>query len=314
MSHEIYENDQMFSVRQVPWHGLGKVIAEAPNSEEALRIAELDWDVYQTEVIRVDTGNIVPNMKLNVRSNPDIELGLVSDRYRIVQNRDAFAFTDELIGGDVRYETAGSLKNGRTVWMLARMPDAKVAGDDVEQYMCFTNSHDGTGAVRAFLTPVRVVCNNTLSFAIDTAQRSWSCKHTGDMTSKLAEARECLMLAERYIVGLDEYAKEMTNVKIDDSLLKKLLVKCFPKHDLMTDREEKTMDEKKEQYMVCYWMPDIDKFRGTAWGALNAMSDFVCHAAPVRQTKNSYENRWDNIMSGTNLMTRMASAIKDINK
>ena len=312
MSAEIYEFDEMFSVRQVPWHKLGKVIAEAPNSEEALQIAGLDWEVYQTDVIRVDTGNIVPNMKLNVRSNPDIELGLVSDRYKIVQNREAFAFTDELIGGDVRYETAGSLKNGRTVWMLARMPDAKVAGDDVEQYLCFTNSHDGTGAVRAVLTPVRVVCNNTLSLALETAKRSWSCKHTGDMTSKLTEAKECLFLAERYITCLDESAQEMTNIKVDDNLLKKLLTKCFPKHDLMTDREKKTMDEKKDQYMVCYFMPDIDKFRGTAWGALNAMSDFVCHAAPMRETKSFYENRWDNILSGTNLMTRMASAIKEL--
>lgn len=312
MAHEIYEHDQMFSVREVPWHRLGKVIAEAPNSEKALEIAELNWEVIQVGAKRADTDMLVPNMQLNVRSDTDEVLGLVSDRYKIVQNKDAFSFTDELIGGDVRYETAGSLKNGRTVWMLARMPDARVAGDDVEQYMCFTNSHDGTGAVRAFLTPVRVVCNNTLSFAIESAKRSWSCKHTGDMTAKLTEARECLMLAERYIIGLDEYANEMTKVKIDDSLLKKLLIKCFPKHELMTEREKKTMDEKKEQYMICYWMPDIDKFRGTAWGALNAMSDFVCHAAPMRETKSFYENRWDNIMSGTNLMTRMASAIKDI--
>ena len=312
MAHEIYENDQMFSVRQVPWHGLGTVISEAPNSEEALRIAELDWEVYQTEVIRVDTGNIVPNMKLNVRSNPDVELGLVSDRYRIVQNKDAFAFTDALIGNDVRYETAGSLKNGRTVWMLAKMPTAKVGGDDVEPYLCFTNSHDGTGAVRVCLTPIRVVCNNTLNWALENAKRSWSCKHTGDMNYKLEEAKECLFLAERYMIGLDQYAEAMQNVRIDDKLLKKILVKCFPKHDLMTEREKKTMDEKKDQYMVCYFAPDIAKFRGTAWGALNAMSDYVGHAAPMRENKSFYENRWGQIITGHNLMDRMATAVREL--
>jgi phage/plasmid-like protein (TIGR03299 family) len=311
MSHEIYENDQMFSVREVPWHGLGKVIQDAPNSAEALRIAELDWEVTQENAYRAD-GSKVPNMQFNVNGKTNEVIGLVTDRYRIVQNKDAFAFTDDLIGGDVRYETAGSLRNGRTVWMLARMPEAKVAGDDVEQYMCFTNSHDGTGAVRVCLTPVRVVCNNTLNFALSSAQRSWSCKHTGDIQYKLTEARECLMLAERYILSLDEYANEMTNVKVDDALLKKLLTKCFPKHDLMTEREKKTMDEKKEQYMVCYWMPDIAKFRGTAWGALNAMSDFVGHAAPARLTKNYYENRWANIINGSNLMDRMSKAIKEL--
>ena len=312
MSHEIYENDQMFSVREVPWHGLGKVIEEAPNSEEALRIAELDWEVYQTEVIRVDTGNIVPNMKLNVRSNPDIELGLVSDRYKIVQNKDAFAFTDALIGNDVRYDTAGSLKNGRTVWMLAKMPQARIAGDEVEPYLCFTNSHDGTGAVRVCLTPIRVVCNNTLNWAFEGAKRSWSTKHTGDMQSKLEEAKECLFLAERYMVGLDEYANAMQNIKVDDEMLMKVLTKCFPKHDLMSDREKKTMDEKKEQFMVCYFMPDIAKFRGTGWGVLNAMSDFVGHAAPMRARTTFYENRWGQIMNGHNLMDRAASVIREL--
>ena len=312
MAHEIHEHDQMFSVREKPWHGLGKIIAEAPNSEEALRIAELDWEVYQTEVIRVDTGNIVPNMKLNVRSNPDIELGLVSDRYRIVQNKDAFSFTDAIIGGDVRYETAGSLKNGRTVWMLAKLPPAKVAGDDVEQYMCFTNSHDGTGAVRVCLTPIRVVCNNTLNYALAHAKRSWSCKHTGDIKGKLEEARQCLYLAENYILALDDYANEMTKIRVDDEFLKRILIKCFPKNELMSKREVATIDQKKEQYMVCYFAPDIAKFRGTAWGALNAMSDFVGHAAPMRVTKSYYENRWDSIMNGNQLMDRMATAIREL--
>lgn len=312
MSHEIYEYDQMFSVREVPWHGLGKVIAEAPNSEEALRIAELDWDVIQVPAVRGDTGEVVPNMKLNVCSKSDMVIGLVSDRYRIVQNREAFAFTDGVIGGDVRYETAGSLRNGRTVWMLAKLPETRIAGDEVEQYMCFTNTHDGTGAVRCCLTPIRVVCNNTLNYALSHAKRNWSTKHTGDIQGKMIEARECLYLAENYILELDAFANQMIDVRIDDDMLKKILNKCFPVGDKATDREKKTIEQKKESYMICYFAPDIAKFQGTAWGALNAMSDFVGHSAPLRNNKNFKENRWASIMDGNPLMDRMTTAIREL--
>ena len=110
----------MFSTRVAPWHGLGNVVQDAPNSEEALKLAGLDWEVTPSDV--VVNGLIVPNYKANVRSDNGKVLGIVSDRYTIVQNREAFQFTDNLIGsGDVRYETAGALKDGRVVWMLASL-------------------------------------------------------------------------------------------------------------------------------------------------------------------------------------------------
>lgn len=104
--------ETMFYVREKPWHGLGTCVEEAPTSADALRLAGLDWEVKQRS-IQVCGGAKIENFKANVRSSDGAVLGVVSDRYQIVQNAEAFSFTDELIGGDVRYETAGSLQNGK---------------------------------------------------------------------------------------------------------------------------------------------------------------------------------------------------------
>ena len=153
--------ETMFSVRETPWHGLGTIVNDAPTSEDALRISELDWKVVQDDIF-TDSDERITGYKANIRDTDRKILGVVSDRYKIVQNTDAFSFTDELLGQGVRYETAGSLQDGRRVWLLARMPKEYIGGsDEICPYLVFSNSHDGTGAVKVAITPVRVVCNNS---------------------------------------------------------------------------------------------------------------------------------------------------------
>ena len=110
-----------------------------------------------------------------MRSTDHAPLGIVSDRYKVVQNEDAFQFTDDLLGEGVTYETAGALQGGRKVWLLARMPQRYViAGDEITPYMVFMNSHDGSSGVKVAMTPIRVVCQNTLNLALDSAKRIWA--------------------------------------------------------------------------------------------------------------------------------------------
>ena len=220
--------ETMMYVRDVPWGNLGTKVEEAPTSADALRFAGLDWTVEQRPVFLEGTDVPIPNYKANVRDRDGSVLGIVTDRYKVVQNNEAFAFTDELISGDVRYETAGSLKNGRRIWLLAKMPTAKVAGDDVEPYLCFSNTHDGSGAVKIALTPIRVACKNSLNLALSTAKRSWSTKHVGEMAGKMAEARMTLELAERYMLHLDGQAMQFANVTVTDEKLEKILSEMFP--------------------------------------------------------------------------------------
>ena len=129
-----------YAGREKPWHGLGTQVEEAPTSADALRLAGLDWTV-QRKPIQVCGGRKVDNFFANVRSSDGAVLGVVSDRYQVVQNAEAFAFTDALIGGEgqVHYETAGSLMGGRKIWLLAKLPDTEIVGDKTAEQKAETD-------------------------------------------------------------------------------------------------------------------------------------------------------------------------------
>ena len=266
----------------------------------------MDWNVRQENVFN-SRGGVIKGFKANVRDSDDSVLGVVGDRYKVVQNRDAFKFTDGLIGGDVRYKTAGSLRDGKQIWLLAKMPEQKIAGDAVEPYLCFTNAHDGSSVVRVCLTPVRVVCNNTLNVALATAKRTWSMRHTENVHERLNEARDCLFRAEDYMDRLAQYADMAANKAIQDDEIREILNELFPVTDKTSEREKATIDKIKDEFMICYFAPDIRRFRGTAWGAINAISDLVTHSMPHRNTKTYQENTWNKVMSGHVLLDRMAA-------
>lgn len=305
-----YAVESMMSVRQKPWHyelskDVTKIIQEAPNSYEALVAAGLDWRV-ESQPVYDHNGILIPGYKANTRDKDGKVLGIVSDRYRIVQNEDAFQFTDNLIGGDVRYETAGSLCDGKKVWMLAKLPNKTIAGDETETYVCFTNTHDGSGAVKAIVTPVRVVCANTLNFALRTAKRSWAMRHSGNIEGKLEEAREALELSEIYMEELNKQAERWANVTVDEDALQKVLTTLFPEKADATARQKENVQKQKDDFMICYFSPDIAKFRGSAWGVLNAASDYATHREPMRKTSEFEANRWGKIMDGDALMDKCA--------
>ena len=300
--------ESMVYTREKPWHGLGTKVEEAPTSADALRLAGLDWRVEQKN-IQLCGGSKVPGYKANVRSTDGKVLGVVSDRYRIVQNADAFEFTDSIIGGDVRYETAGSLNGGKKIWLLAKLSETEIAGDKTEPYLCFSNTHDGSGAVRVCMTPIRVVCNNTLNLALDSAKRAWSVRHTGSLQSKMHEARACLRMANTYMGALAEKADRMANTTITRDQLNRILDELFPVDEHTTEREKQNIKKLRDEYMVCYFAPDLVKFRDTAWGAYNAMSDMITHNAPLRKTENYRENNWGRLMDGHVMMDKMTALL-----
>ena len=220
--------ETMFSVREKPWHGLGKIVMEAPTSKDALRLAGLDWNVVQ-EPIYTEFNEVVEGYKANVRDSDRKVLGVVSDRYKVVQNADAFSFTDELLGKGVRYETAGSLQEGRKVWLLARLPrEYIIGGERISPYLVFSNTHDGSGSVKVAVTPVRVVCNNTLNLALDTASRSFSMVHTGNIQDKIQEAKDTLFMAESYMDCLGAEFEQLRRQKMTDAQIKEFMELLLP--------------------------------------------------------------------------------------
>lgn len=295
--------ETMFSVRVTPWHGLGEIIQEAPTSDDAIRIAGLDWKVIQSELICKENGQVIDGFKVNIRDTDKKTLGIVTDRYKIVQNSEAFAFTDALLGEGVRYETAGSLASGRRVWMLAKLEDRIITDELIEPYLVFTNSHDGTGAVRVAITPVRVVCQNTLNFALQTAERQWSCAHKGDIQGKLEEARHTLLNANRYMDELEEDFGELKLIGLTDDKVKAYIEMFLPIDAADTPRKILNIQNMRDELMYRYLeAPDLAPIEKSAYRFVNAVSDFATHRIPRRQTANYQENMFMKTVDGNALI------------
>lgn len=284
-------------IRNTPWHGLGTPVKEAPTSAEALELSGLNWTVESRPVF-TDSGIQIPGYVANTRSDDGRILGIVSDKYKIVQNAEAFSFTDNIIGGDVRYETAGSLRNGKQVWLLAKLPKEKILGDEIEPYLCFSNTHDGTGSIKVCMTPIRVVCNNTLNLALNTARRTWTCKHMGRIEDKLAEATETLQLANDYMGMLSKYAERLANTHITNDEIFEIVNEMFPVIEDDDSRKNINTAKAKQEFMIAYYMPDIEKFRNTAWGLINAASDWCSHSSPQRNTPTYSERNFERVVFG----------------
>lgn len=300
--------ETMMYVREKPWHGLGTRVEEAPTSKEALELAGLNWTVDGLPVFD-GKGNEIRGYKANTRSTDGKVLGIVSGKYTLVQNAEAFDFTDSLVGEGITYETAGSLRGGKQIWLLGRMPDTKILGDDFEPYICFTNTHDGSGAVRACMTPVRVVCNNTLNMALSGAKRSWSTPHRGNVQAKLDEARQTLQLAQKYLVKLDEEADKLANAKMSDAEIQAVLNTMFAVPEKASERQKRNAEAAKQEIVVCMMRPDLEQYLNTRWGFINAVSDFVGHSEPARRTVNYDENRWANIIGGHMILDKAFALI-----
>lgn len=294
MAHEV---ESLMYVRETPWHGLGTKVEEAPTSAEAIKLAGLDWEV-QPKPIYTEDNIVIPNHKANVRDIDNKVLGIVTDRYKIVQNQDAFDFTDNLIGEDCKYETAGSLCGGKKIFLLARMPERKILEEAFDPYICFTNTHDGSGSIRAIMTPTRVVCQNTLSLALKNASRMWSTRHVGDLESKLAEARHTLQLANDYMDKFEIVADQLAHTKVTDEEVIKFLDDLFPVDENDSDRKKRNVSDAKEQFMICMLSPDILKYKGTAYQVVQAASDFATHIAPKRMTNTYKENNFNKVLNG----------------
>ena len=299
MSAGLLEYDWMLSVRERPWHGIGTVVQDAPTSEDAIKIAKLDWEVKQYPIIA--NGKEIPGVYANVREDINEPLGIVRGRYRIYQNLESFKFVDEIVGNKevpCRYETCGSLFNGKRVFMLVKLPNQTLVGDDVENYLFFTNSHDGSSSFLAGMTNVRVVCNNTLQMAVKGAQRVWRCKHTNSLEDRVQQAKESLGLAVRYLDSIQEVAYDMASTKITmDSFIKK-----FEELNPLQN-SEKGLDKITDRiYTIYNEKDDLQNFKGTAWGIYNAVADYVSNSAPLRNTSKAAENRLASFFDGNLLL------------
>jgi phage/plasmid-like protein (TIGR03299 family) len=323
MSHEV---KNMFSAREVPWHGLGNIVSEALTSKEALIAAGLDFTVEQVPV-EVE-GKTISWHVANVRADNRAVLGFASPKYSIVQNIDAFDFVDSLSEtGQVKYETAGSLFDDKKVWLLAKTESMNILGDKIDPYLAFMNGFDGKTGVRVAITPVRVVCNNTLTMAFEGAKkrsakegdipRLWTTRHTGDIKEKLEEARRTLNLTSNYLHVFATAAEHMAEINLSKKEMDKFVTSLFPLGADASKRQITNVETMREAFLYTYEnTPDINRFKTTAWGVYNAVSDFATHLTPRRKNQRSQERIFEvatvGSMVGVPLLARAQTLLAGI--
>ncbi len=308
MAHEI---ETMFYTREVPWHGLGTKVSESPASKDALQLAGIDWQVNQ-EPVFTQNETVITGYRANVRSTDRKVLGIVTDRYKVVQNTEAFEFTDALLGEGVRYETAGSIQEGRKVWLLAHLPRSYVVfGETISPYLVFSNTHDGSGSVKVAITPIRVVCNNTLNLAISTAKRCFSMMHTKNIREKMKEAKDTLFMAESYMQSLGMEFETLRKKSITDEQVKAFIEELIPVEDENSVIHIKNIKRLREDLAARYYeAPDLLDVGKNAYRFVNACSDFATHAKPLRMTAGYKENLFARTIEGHPFIDRAYQMVK----
>jgi phage/plasmid-like protein (TIGR03299 family) len=312
MPHEFESG--VFTEGRPAWHNLGTVLPNtAIDSAEALEYSGLGgWNLTKQPVFvgnPEDGYSPVPDRYAVVRATDGQPLGVVGASYRIVQNEEAFAWCDELLGGEgFFYKTAGSLRRGQTVWLLAKAPfDLDLPDSSIDMYVLLTNTHDGTGAVTACATPVRVVCMNTLRAALRGAQATYKIRHTSGAEARLSEARRVLGLTRGAAERVRQTAEELSAARISDHDWRAFLDELVPDPPDSRPGQTRAANVRAEIDGIYrghrFGQDDV---RGTAWGAWQAVVAYNDHAMTSRRTRTSTpeETRFERILGGQNIGSR----------
>ena len=329
MAHNLYFNEQtgkhsFFSVKEKAWHGLGQIVEGYPTSAEALHIAGLDYIVQKRRLFTVANETLtileegksgihqieVPDYYATVRTDSEAVLGVVGKDYEVVQNTDAFAFFDAIVGGDgIQYETAGALGNGERIFITAKLPGyIRVGNDDlIEQYLFLTTSHDGFGSITAAFTPVRIVCNNTLNAALRNCSYALKIRHTTNAKERLAQAHQLIGISNRFSQELEGIFNQWAKIRITDPEVKKLIqMALVPNKEVLQNIQSgkedglstcfKNMTDAAFEYATSNDSQQLETTKGSLFGAYNAVTGYFQN---VRAYKNEETKLKSLLLGGT---------------
>jgi len=291
MAHELETQNgvaSFASFREPAWHGLGTVFSDEKTTSEMLAAANLNnWNVRLVDVEIPNTLTSDKSYSYVVRTNPtdntqtDI-LGVVGERYHVLQNEDLFSFGDNILDGGGRWETAGSIRGGRVVFGSLALEretvlDPNGVADKVKTYLLINTSHDGSIAIQASITPVRVVCANTLNLALGSKKnkikQSFKIRHTQTANGKVQIAREALGLANAYMDSFDKMAHAMIQKEITAQQFNDIVLAAYPKPEKDSKGSSKKWENKIDLINDIYTGEFNGTIANTAWGALNALTE-----------------------------------------
>ena len=293
MAHDIETQngkESFASFREPAWHGLGTVFTEEKSTLEMLETANLNgWNVRLEDMITPSHLTSDKNYQYVLRTNPtdnsqtDI-LGVVGERYHVMQNEDLFSFGDNILDGGGRWETAGAIKGGRVVFGSLALEretilDPNGVADKVKTYLLINTSHDGSIAIQASITPVRVVCANTLNLALNSIKKkngikqSFKIRHTQTASGKVQVARETLGMANKYMDEFDIMAKAMIEKEVTAMDFHNIVLASYAKPEKDSKGAVKKWENKIDVINDIYTGEFNGMIAGTAWGAFNALTE-----------------------------------------
>lgn len=284
-----------YSGRNVFFHGLpeAKIVSGAPTVEEAIKLAGLDWQVGLAPVHQVKSDGAVeavPGRFFTVREDTEQVLGVVGKQYAPFQNAEAFEFANELLGFGVEFDAAGSWDESKKFFLTAKLPEGiNIQGEDpVDLYLLFRSTHDGSGAINAMITPVRLACTNMLSLATGKAVSKWSARHTRTVTDRVGEAARTLRIVDAYATEFNKVAEQLLAAEMNLAEFTEFV-------------KEVTPAERLQRGMVANWneSPTVD--RTSRWGALNAVTEYYEH---LRGGRGNTESRFESLLDGQAAVAR----------
>lgn len=301
MAHNLerFGSNVAFATREIPaWHGLGQVFTGEVTTAEMLSLAHLNgWNV-RLQSLTTSAPSAKPYFEV-IRTNPatasDEVLAVVGDRYRVLQNEELFQFGDTILDGGAQWETAGSIKGGTVVFGSLLIDreftlDPQGASDTTKTYLLVNSSHDGSCSVRASVTPVRVVCQNTLNLALRSVKQSFTIRHTTNLTQRATQARQALGLTFSYMDEFEAMASQLFETAITNDQFKAIIDEVYPidknaKQSVITKRDNKV------DLIMALWLnsPTMENIKGTAWGALNAITERLDYFRDSRVSSNGTE-------------------------
>jgi len=296
MAHniEIRKGVASFASTQKAWHGLGQIVDGAMTAEEAIKLAHLDYEVAKVPNYALIGGRFVESpgsFSVHRTDTGDILGGRLGKGYTIVQNREAFSFFDSIVGADyAMYETAGALGKGERIFITAKMPDMiRIAGTDdlTEVYVLLTSSHDGSGSIIAAVTPVRVVCNNTLNMALKDTISKVAVRHSSSVMEKLEEAHNVLGIAHKYTEELNQCFNVLAKKSVTDAQVKALVEELFK-----SEKEDSTRMKNIHEAVMRSYGAGVgqEKILGTAWGVINGITHYLDHEKNYRSQTSKFVN------------------------
>jgi len=326
MAHELFIEDgkaAFFYVKDRPWHRLGTRLETPPaTAAEAMSAAGLDWEVVKAPLYISGVGRLieVPDRFAIVRKDrldrADCKpFGTVGRDYQPLQNIEAFEFFDPLLqSGAITFETAGALGRGERIWVLARLRgDLDIGPDRLERYLLLSNRHDGQGSVNIKFTPVRVVCQNTLSAAIGGQGRSFCVRHDGQLHDRLDEARALIGMIHDTYRELAAAFEALRSHRLDRKGVDKYLEEVFPtpaKDAPPAAFARVARDRSAAKYLGEYGRgndaPDVE---GTLWAAYNGVTDYIDHRKTNRIVNDFHESRLKYVWFGHGASTKQRALV-----